>query len=115
MISSIADTAVAPLWCHRRPRATVAVDIVCATVGAALAYVLTATRDVVLLRAALFLGPADQPLILNPTSPAAWPLPTALGTASQAHMPRDLHDVVAQRLLLAGLHVELSAKEATTS
>jgi hypothetical protein len=98
----------------RGPPDAVAVDIVCATIAAALAYVLTATGDVVLLTAAQLLGPAGQPLILKPMGPAALLLPTALGTASQVHMPRDLHDVVARRLLLAGLQVELSVKECTT-
>ncbi|MFF7645176.1 histidine kinase [Streptomyces canus] len=104
-------SCIALLWRRPRPRITVVMTTVCATVMAAVGYVLTVmllgplmvalhslavrtdrktantftfTGIAVLLTTALIAGPADEPLILKLIGPAAWLLlPTSLGTASR--------------------------------
>ncbi|MCD7443210.1 sensor histidine kinase [Streptomyces lincolnensis] len=104
-------SCIALMWRRTRPRITVAVTIACATVMAAVGYVLTVmllgplmaalhslavrtdrktanaftfTGIAVLLPTALIAGPAHEPLILKLIGPAAWLLlPTSLGTASR--------------------------------
>ncbi|WP_030611354.1 sensor histidine kinase [Streptomyces fulvoviolaceus] len=104
-------SCAALLWHRSHPRGTAAVAIVCATAVSALGYILTVlllgplmvalhslalrtdrrtantftiTGIVLLVSAALVVGPRDEPLILKLLGPAAWLLlPTSLGTVTR--------------------------------